>query len=63
MFQGWGNYTALEIEWLAKVKAELKNKYNVDLDQNKAFGPRVAHGAFKEGSRQPQSGADLFLTD
>ena len=29
----------------------------------KAFGPRVAHGAFKEGSRPPQNGADLLLTD
>ena len=58
IYIGYNNWTALEKEWMVKVKDELRLNHNIDLDIIKPFGPRTTNGFVTEGETKVIPGVD-----
>jgi hypothetical protein len=61
IYSGWNNYTKFELEYIDKVKKELKENHSIDLDIIKPFGPRHASGYCVEKSQKIENGKDVLF--
>lgn len=65
LYGGWDNWTDHEREYVQKVKDMMLEKYKIDLNKKKGYGPRTAHGYFvlKENPIDVSQGTDPDFTD
>jgi len=58
VFEGWDNYTDFEKSYAQEIKDIMKDKYAIDVDIKKEYGPKDPKGFYYEGTRDVVSGAD-----
>ena len=53
---GWQNRTPYELSFLREIKTRMLEKYGIDLDKMKPFGPRQSDGFCRGGLNPAQPG-------